>query len=153
MTQEHIMKKRMIRAIILSVITSVALAVFIGLYIDATRRVQETYREQFNANLAHTIQAIDAYNSAEGDFELRYRRIVSEMSSANSFAFLLDNLTENQKVSINELNACLLKYPQQMQDTGNLEALRQSLDDMQNNLDKGFEEAENLVSGIDKKGY
>ena len=86
------MKKRMIRAFALFGVTFVALLVFIGLYIDETRRVQETYRTQFNANLAHTADSVEAYLDGEGDWGLKYRRILSDMSSADSFAFLLKNL-------------------------------------------------------------
>ncbi len=147
------MKRKMIRAIIFSVITSVALAVFIGLYVDECNRVQETYRTQFNANLAHTIDSVESYQDAEGDLEARYRRILSDMSSADSFAFLLKNLTEEQKIAVNELHTCLLKYPEQMQEPERMEALRQTLVDLHENLDKGFDEAKALVDGIDKKGH
>jgi len=153
MTQEHIMKKRMTRAITLLVITSTALLIFIGLYIDATRRVQETYRQQFNANLAHTADSVEAYLDGEGDWGLKYRRILSDMSSADSFAFLLANLTEQQKITVNELHTCLLKYPEQMQEKERLEALAQAVTDLQSNLDKGFSEAEDIISSIDKKGH
>lgn len=153
MTQEYIMKRKMVLAIIFSIITSIALAVFIGLYVDECNRVQETYRTQFNANLAHTIDSVDSYLDAEGDFEARYRRILSDMSSADSFAFLLDNLTEEQKIAVNELHTCLIKYPEQMKERERMEALRQTLDDLQSNLDKGFEEAQDLIDTIDKMGH
>ena len=147
------MKKRMIRAFILFGITFLALLVFIGLYIDETRRVQETYRAQFNANLAHTADSVDAYLNGDGAWGLKYRRILSDMSSADSFAFLLKNLSEQQKITVNEMHTCLLKYPEQMQEKERLEALRQAVTDLQSNLDKGFEEAEALVSTIDRKGH
>lgn len=147
------MKKRMVRAFILFGITFLALLVFIGLYIDETRRVQETYRAQFNANLAHTADSVDAYLNGDGDWGLKYRRILSDMSSADSFAFLLKNLSEQQKITVNEMHTCLLKYPEQMQEKERLEALRQAVTDLQSNLDKGFEEAEALVSTIDRKGH
>ena len=38
------MKNRMIRAIVLFIVTLIALLIFIGLYIDEKQRVQETYR-------------------------------------------------------------------------------------------------------------
>ncbi len=153
MTQEHMMKKRMQRSRVLFSITFIALLVFIGLYIDETRRVQETYRAQFIANLAHTADSVDSYLNAEGDWPLKYRRILSDMSSADSFAFLLKNLTEDQKVIVNEMHTCLLKYPEQMQERERLEAFGQAVKDLQSNLDVGFEEAEELISTIDKKGH
>ena len=147
------MKRKMHRAIALLLIVTAALAVFIGLYVDETRRVQETYRTQFNAALAHTSDSVASYLDAEGDWELRYRRIICDMSGAASFAFLLKNLTEEQKVSVNELLSALLKYPEQMRETERLEALKKTVDDLQANLDKGFEEADEIVAGLDLKGH
>ena len=40
------MKRRMVRAIVLLVIAIISLVIFIGLYVDEKRRVQETYRAQ-----------------------------------------------------------------------------------------------------------
>ena len=147
------MKRRMTGAFILFGITFVALLIFIGLFIDETRRVQETYRAQFNANLAHTADSVEAYLDGDGDWDLKYRRILSDMSSADSFAFLLKHLTEKQKITVNELHTCLLKYPEQMRERERLEALLQVLNDLQSNLDKGFEEAEDLIATIDLKGH
>lgn len=143
----------MIRAIVLFLISLIALLVFIGLYIDERNRVQETYRTQFNSYLVKASSSIDSYLNAEGDLPLRYRRILSDVSSADSFAFVMTGLTEDQKRSINELHACLLKYPEQMQDLKRLQAMRTALTDMSQNLDKGFDEAAELVAAIDKKGF
>lgn len=153
MTQEELMKYRMIRARVLFGITLVSLLIFIGLYVDETHRVQETYRTQFNTYLSNTSASIDSYLDAEGDFPLRYRLILSDMSNANTFAFLINDLTEEQKKTINELYTCVLKYPEQMQEPERLDALKTATTDMSQNLDKGFDEAEELVASIDKKGY
>lgn len=153
MTQERIMKKRMIRAIVLLVIALIALLVFIGLYIDEKHRVQETYRTQFNSYLVKASGSIDSYMNAEGDLPLRYRRILSDISCAEGFAFQMTGLTEDQKRSFNELHACLLKYPEQMQQEEKLTAMRTAVTDMSQNLDKGFDEVADIVASIDKKGY
>ena len=153
MTQEQLMKKKMHRSVTWSTIVTIALVIFIGLYVDETRRVQETYRKQFNANLAHTADSIDSYIHAEGDFELKYRRILSDMSSADSFAFLLKHLSEEQKITVNELHTCLLKYPEQMKDPERMEALFHTVNDLQSNLDQGFQEAKEIVDSIDRKGH
>ena len=150
MTQEELMKRRMIRAIVL---TLLALLIFIGLYVEETNRVQETYRTQFNSYLTQASTSIDSYLNAEGDFPLRYRRILSDISSANSFAFLMTGLTEEQKRSFNELQTCLMKYPEQMQDKTRLEAMKTAIKDIGENLDKGFEEAAEVVASIDQKGF
>lgn len=147
------MKRRMVIAIALMLVSVVVMLVFMGLFIDETRRVQETYRTQFNANLAHTVDSLDSYLGNENDMEARYRRILSDMASADSFAFLLDNLTEEQKIAVNELHTCLILYPEQMHDKTRLTDMKQALNDMMENLDKGFEEAKAVVDGIDKKGH
>lgn len=153
MTQEKLMKDRLARTIIMLVITIVALAVFIGLYIDETHRVQETYRTQFNSYLVKCSESINSHLNSEGDLPLRYRRILADYSSANSFAFLMTNLTDEQKRTLNELHTCLLKYPEQMQEREKLEALKTAINDISQSLDKGFDEAAEIVNSIDKKGY
>ncbi len=153
MTQEKIMKGRMIRAIVLFVITLIALLIFIGLYIDETHRVQETYRAQFNNYLIKTSANIDSYLDAEGDLPLRYRRILSDYSSANSFAFVMTGLTDDQKRTVNELQTCMMKYPEQIQKKETLEDIRTAVTDMSQNLDKGYDEAAKVVDSINKKGF
>lgn len=144
------MKRRMIRAIILFLITFIALLVFIALYIDETKRVQETYRKQFRTNLSHVVEDIDSYTNGEGDLELRYMRIVSDMSSANSFKFLLND-AEDEKKTVNEITTCLIKYPEQMKEK--LPELKTVLSDILDDLDKGYDETAALVDSIDKQGH
>ena len=40
-----------------------------------------------------------------------------------------------------------------MRETERLEALKKTVDDLQANLDKGFEEADEIVAGLDLKGH
>lgn len=151
MNQEKLMKRRMIRALILFAITFIAMLVFIGLYVDETRRVQETYRKQYKTNLSHVAEDIESYINGEGDLDLRYTRIVSDMSSADSFAFLLNSLSEDDKIIINELHTCIMKYPEQMKER--LEETRDAVNDIIADLDQGYEEAAAVVDSIDKKGH
>lgn len=144
------MKGRMIRAIILFVITFIALLVFIALYIDETKRVQETYRRQYHTNLDKVSEDILSYTDGEGDFDLRYTRIVSDMSAANAFAFLLE-MPEEQKRTVNEMTTCLMKYPEQMREK--LKELDEAVRDINAELDKGYEEGAALVASVDKKGH
>jgi len=150
-SQESIMKRRMVSSIILFTITFVAMLVFVGLYIDETKRTQETYYVQYTTNLKHVSEDISSYLNAEGDKDFRYTRIVSDMSSANSFAFLLDRLSEEDKKAVNELNACIMKYPGQM--PAKLGDMQKAVDDILAGLDKGYEEAQALVDSIDKLGH
>lgn len=125
----------------------------IKLYIDETNRVQETYHAQFITCLNNTSVSIDSYLNADGDFPLRYRQILSDYSNANCFAFLMTGLTEQKKISVNKIHACLLKYPQQMQDKKRLKEMQTAVIDMSQNLDKGFDEATQVADSIYKKGY
>ena len=143
------MKRRMISAIILFLITFIALLVFIALFIDETKRVQETYRKQYKTNLTKVITDIDSYINGEGDLELRYMRIVSDMSSADSFLFLMDGLDEEKK-TINEVTMCLMKYPEQMK--ARLEELKAAFGDVLDDLDKGYDEVSAVVESVDKQG-
>ena len=144
------MKRRMISAIILFIITFIALLVFIALYMDEVRRVQETYRNQYRTSLGDVVEDIRSYRNGEGDMELRYMRILSDMSGANSFVFLIDDLGDEKKV-INEVNTCIMKYPEQMR--SKLDELETALQDILDGLDKGYDEAKALVDSIDKQGY
>lgn len=154
MGQEYIMKKKVIRTVVALVITVIALAIFIALYVDETRRVQETYRAQYLTCVEAVITDIDSYQNAEADYDFRYRRIVADMNSVSSFAFLLQSEDfEEKKKTVNELYTVFLKYPQQMQEADKMAAARTALEDIYANLDKGYEEAQALVDSIDKKGY
>ncbi len=66
--QEFIMKRKMIHALILALITTIAMVVFIALYIDETRRVQETYREKYMLELSSVSENIGYYLNAEADY-------------------------------------------------------------------------------------
>ncbi len=152
-SQESLMKRRMISAIILFVVTLVAMLVFVGLYIDETKRTQETYYVQYMANLSHVSDDVASCLDAEGDKDFRYVRLISDMSSANSFAFLLDRLSEDRKKTVNELNACIMRYPEQMRAEDKLTELKTAVDDIRDGLDRGYEEAQALVDSIDKLGH
>ena len=148
--QDALMKRRMVNAYILLVIVFIALLVFIGLYLDEKRRVQETYRAQYKINLKHVSEDIEAYLDGEADKEMRYWRLTSDMSSVNSFAFLIEDFEDQQK-TINEVYSCLIKYPEQMPER--LEDLNTAIEDIYSDLDKGYEEADAVVASVDKLGH
>ncbi len=149
--QEKIMKRKMITAIIWSVILLIALLVFIGLYIDKTREIKEKYRSQFKQNISDAAEEIDTYLDRKIDYDLHYNMVLSDMGAARSFIFLLDddNITEKQK-AINELHYCFVKYPEQMK--GKLEDVSKALKDVYDNLDKGYDEIRAVVDSVDKMG-
>ena len=139
----------MITAIVLWIVTLITLLIFIGLYIDETHRVQETYRKQYSIELDHASKEIELFIENKGDLGLRYRRISSYLSCASSYAFLINDFS-NEQIIINEINTCLIKYPEQMEDK--MEDLKQAIDDINNNFDKGYEEAKAVVNSINKLG-
>ena len=152
-SQESLMKRRMISAIILFAVAFVALLVFVGLFIDETKKTQDTYYIQYTTNLSHVSEDIDSFLNAEGDKDFRYVRIISDMSSADSFAFLLDRLSDDRKKTINELNACIMRYPEQMQTQDKLTDMKKAVDDILAELDQGYDEAQALVDSVDKQGH
>ena len=145
------MKNRMVRAIVLFVVTLIALIVFIGLYIDEKRRVQETYRAQYRQSLLHVSEDIGDYLNGESDYVMRYTRVTSDMCGANSFAFLIENFADERK-TVNTLYTILLKYPDQMNNREQLTELKEAVDGMADGLDKGYEKAQTIIDGIDKMG-
>ena len=148
--QEYLMRQKMLRAIVIAIILGIALTVFIALYVAETKRVQETYRVQYNKSLISVLEDIHSYQNADGDFELRYRMLVSDMASANSFAFLLNDFTERQK-SINGLYTVVIKYPEQTQKR--IDEVEVIFADLTANLDKGYDEMDEFVASIDLKGF
>ncbi len=148
--QEYLMRQKMLRAIVIAIILGIALTVFIALYVAETKRVQETYRAQYNKSLISVLEDIHSYQNADGDFELRYRMLVSDMASANSFAFLLNDFTERQK-SINGLYTVVIKYPEQTQKR--IDEVEVIFADLTANLDKGYDEMDEFVASIDLKGF
>jgi uncharacterized membrane protein YcjF (UPF0283 family) len=152
MGQEYLMRRKMWRAVVAAILTSIALIVFIALYVNEVQRVQLTYRAQYRDALSHAISDIEGYQNAEGDYEFRYRLILSDVAAAKSFAFLIEDFTEEQKI-INGWYSASVRYPKQMQEAERLEDTRKSLEDILDNLDKGYEELDAVVNGIDLKGY
>lgn len=152
MTQEKLMKQRMVTAIILCSIAILGLITFVGLYVDESNRVQETYQDRYEDNLDRVLEDITSYKEAEGDHVMRYTRLMIDMSNAKEFAFLINNFSDKQIV-VNEMYTILLKYPEQMQTEEKLDEMYTAVEDILKHLDKGYEEGKALVDSIDKKGH
>lgn len=149
MNQDKIMKRRMITAIVLLIVTLITMCVFIGLYIDETHRVQETYRKQYRTELGHVSEELGLYLDAEGDHEFIYRRASSYMSCAASFAFLLNDFEEKQVV-VNQIQSAMIKYPVQM--NTKIGELKEAVDDILGDLDKGYDELREIIDSLELKG-
>lgn len=150
MNQEKIMKRKMLTAIAFSIILTIALCIFIGLYADEKQRVQRTYKAQYMENLTMTYEEINIYLEKGTDFDKYYNMVLSDIGTARTLIFLIDDYSAEKQNIINELHFCFVMYPQQM--SGKFKEISEALEDITENLDKGYKEAEAIVDSIDKKG-
>ena len=144
------MKRRMVTAIVLAIILAVALAIFIALYIDETKRTQRAYRREFTASMKDASYEIGTYLDRGTDFDRHYRMTLSDLGTARSMIFLLESDDSTKAKAINELHYCFVLYPEQMK--GKLEETKQAIDDITDNLDKGYDEVTEIVESVDKMG-
>ena len=150
MGQELIMRRKMWRAIILFIMTLIALVVFIALFINEAQRVQETYRSQYKRNMEILSNDVKDYLDADGDLELRYRIIISSISNVNNFAFLQDGFLEEQK-TINSLYTVILKYPEQVK--ARMTEVDALLDSLVAYEADAYSKVDEFVESINLKGY
>ena len=145
------MKRKMVTAIIWSIILLIALIVFIGLYIDKTKENQQRYKDQYLRSMSDAADEIDVYLKTKIDYEMHYNMVLSDLGAARSFIFLVEDgeWTDRQK-TVNELHYCLVKYPDQMKNK--LEDVSSALKDVYDNLDKGYDEMNAIVDSVDKMG-
>lgn len=148
--QELIMRRKMWRAIILFIMTLIALIVFIALFINESQRVQETYRTQYKRNMEILSNDVKDYLDADGDLELRYRIIISSISNVNNFAFLQDDFLEKQK-TMNSLYTVIIKYPVQCKER--MEEIDALLDSLVAYEADAYTKVDEFVESINLKGY
>ena len=149
MNQEKIMKAKMVTAIFIALAAVVAVLVFAGLYFDQRRMNRLEYIDQYENNILLAAQEIDKYNEKQTDYDLHYNMVLSDLGAARSIVFLIDDYTEKQKI-INELHYCFVKYPNQMREK--LDDSSKALHDIADHLDKGYDEAKEIVDSINKLG-
>lgn len=145
------MKRKMVTAIIWSIILLIALIVFIGLFVDKTKENQQRYKDQYLRSMSDAADEIDVYLKTKIDYEMHYNMVLSDLGAARSFIFLVEDgeWTDRQK-TVNELHYCLVKYPDQMKNK--LEDVSGALKDVYDNLDKGYDEMNAIVDSVDKMG-
>ena len=145
------MKRKMVTAIIWSIILLIALIVFIGLFVDKTKENQQRYKDQYLRSMSDAADEIDVYLKTKIDYEMHYNMVLSDLGAARSFIFLVEDeeWTDRQK-TVNELHYCLVKYPDQMKNK--LEDVSSALKDVYDNLDKGYDEMNAIVDSVDKMG-
>lgn len=149
MNQEKIMKAKMVTAIFIALAAVVAVFVFAGLYFDQRRINRLEYIDQYENNILLAAEEIDKYNEKQTDYDLHYNMVLSDLGAARSIVFLIDDYTEKQKI-INELHYCFVKYPNQMREK--LDDSSKALHDIADHLDKGYDEAKEIVDSINKLG-
>ena len=149
MNQEKIMKAKMVTAIFIALAAVVAVFVFAGLYFDQRRMNRLEYIDQYENNILLAAQEIDKYNEKQTDYDLHYNMVLSDLGAARSIIFLIDDYTEKQKI-INELHYCFVKYPNQMREK--LDDSSKALHDIADHVDKGYDEAKEIVDSINKLG-
>ena len=149
MNQEKIMKAKMVTAIFIALAAVVAVFVFAGLYFDQRRMNRLEYIDQYENNILLAAEEIDKYNEKQTDYDLHYNMALSDLGAARSIIFLIDDYTEKQKI-INELHYCFVKYPNQMREK--LDDSSKALHDIADHLDKGYDEAKEIVDSINKLG-
>ena len=140
----------MITSIIVSFLTIIALCVFIALYFDEKAKTRRTFEEKYMENLTYACEEIDTYLDTKIDVELHYNMILSDVGAARTLIFLIDDYSEEKQKTINTYHYCLVKYPDQMKQK--LEEARIAMDDITANLDKGYDELEEIINSIDKLG-
>lgn len=144
------MKKKMYIAITISVILSIALFIFIGLYFDEKEKNQLAYKNQYMENLTKAYEEINIYFEKETDYQKHYNMILSDIGAARNFIFLINDYSAEKQNIINELHYCLVMYPNQMSEK--LKETSEAIEDITENLDKGYENIKKLVDSIEKKG-
>lgn len=150
MNQEKIMKARMITAYVISIFAVAALCIFIALFIDEKGKTRRTYKLQYMKNLESACREIESYQNTGKDYDLHYSMILSDIGSARTLVFLIDDYSEERQKTINEFHYCLVKYPEQMSEK--LDDALIAMSDITDNLDKGYEELDKLLQPIDKLG-
>ena len=149
MNQEKIMKAKMVTAIFIALAAVVAVFVFAGLYFDQRRMNRLEYIDQYENNILLAAEEIDKYNEKQTDYDLHYNMVLYDLGAARAIIFLIDDYTEKQKI-INELHYCFVKYPNQMREK--LDDSSKALHDIVDHLDKGYDEAKEIVDSINKLG-
>ncbi len=143
------MKSKMISAIIMLIISLLALAIFIALYIDEVRKTEEEYKKHYLLSISSASENISLYISKGTDTDMRYNMIISDIGAARTIVFLIKGYTEQQK-SMNELHSCFIKYPDQTVDK--FDEIREALNMIVADDEKCYDKVIEIVESYDKKG-
>lgn len=140
----------MIVSIIFSFFTMIAMCTFITLYINETKNTQRTFYQKYMDSLTYAHEEINIYLQTKKDLDMHYNMLLSDVGTARTLVFLLNDFSEEKQKTINTFHYCLVKYPEQMKDK--LEESEIAIDDITANLDKGYDELELIIQSIDMLG-
>lgn len=144
------MKIKMTIAIVISILSIIGMLVGFGLYADEKEKTQITYHDKYIQNLTEAAIEIDTYLETNKDLQLHYNMLISDIGAARNMAFVLDSFSEEKQKTINKFHYCLVKYPEQMQEK--LEEIYTAVDDISANLDKGYDEINDIIETLDLLG-
>lgn len=150
MTQEKIMKRKLVTTIVIMFIVVIALFVFIALYVDEVRKTEETFKKHYKLCVSSASENIDLYFSKGTDLDMRYNMIMSDVAAARTIVFLIKDYTEEQK-AMNELHSCFVKYPDQTAEK--LEEIGDALDMVTSGEENCYDRLNEIIDSYDKKGY
>ena len=150
MGQEYLMRRRMWDAIVIAILASIGLFIFLALFVSEIHNTQETYRTQYTRAIENASYDIQEYIDLGVDKEFRYRMIFSEISTANTFASMLDDFTDEGQ-TVNEFYTVFLKYPQQVD--SRMDEILVIVNEVRYTNSEAYVHMQEFVDSIDKKGY
>lgn len=150
MNQDKIMKRKMMIAIIVCILSLIGLFVFAGLYSNEKKNTQRTYYNIYIKNMEEACDEVSTYLQNGKDLEMHYNVLLSDVGTARNMIFELENISEEKQKQVNTFYYCLVKYPAQMQTR--LDEIYTALDDVSANLDKGYDELAQITDSLDLLG-
>ena len=150
MNQDKIMKRKMMIAIIVCILSLIGLFVFAGLYSNEKKNTQRTYYNIYIKNMEEACDEVSTYLQNGKDLEMHYNVLLSDVGTARNMIFELENISEEKQKQVNTFYYCLVKYPTQMQ--ARLDEIYTALDDVSANLDKGYDELAQITDSLDLLG-
>ena len=111
MNQDKIMKRKMMIAIIVCILSLIGLFVFAGLYSNEKKNTQRTYYNIYIKNMEEACDEVSTYLQNGKDLEMHYNVLLSDVGTARNMIFELENISEKKQKQVNTFYYCLVKYP------------------------------------------
>lgn len=142
-------RKKLMLWRLLAAILTIALLVFICLYVLAKMEFETRAKESFVASVDNAVLLIDECAESDFDYDRRYREICAELNSARQMLFWTSE-DRDRKICMNELYFAFLRMPNQA---------RLYLSDISDGLsalsegktESGYSILQNILSRMDKQ--